>query len=101
MLYTGRQQIDSGGCQAGVTQHIRQPDDILIGSIKGPGEEMPQVVGKYLSRWDIYLFTKPLHLCPDLTSGKPFSVSGEEYLARDDSLLFGILLQLPAQLAGD
>ncbi len=99
VLHTGGDQIDAGGLDAGMPQDVGQLRDVLIHPVKGPGKQVAQVVGKHLGGFHLRVFTKRFHLCPDLPSGQTLSVSGEKYLTGDDFFLFGILLQLPAQLA--
>ena len=60
---------------------------------------MPQVVGEHLGGRDPSQLADRFHLCPDLLSGQPCTVSGEKDLAGDGLLLFGVLQELFAQLA--
>ena len=45
MLGAGFHNIDSCRLDAGMSQHIRQLRDIFFDAVKGPGEQVPQVVG--------------------------------------------------------
>lgn len=42
----GGQEVDAGGLEAGMAQHIRQLHDVTAGPVKGRGEQMAKVVGK-------------------------------------------------------
>ena len=46
VLHVGRDEINTGSLNAGVPKDIRQLRYIPAGTIKGPGEQMPQVVGE-------------------------------------------------------
>ena len=48
MFFTGGDQVDAGGFNAGVAQHVRQFHNIPAGPIKSDGEQMPQIVGETL-----------------------------------------------------
>jgi hypothetical protein len=47
VLYASGNEVDAGGLNTGVAQHIRQFGYIPAGSVEGPGEQVPQVVGKH------------------------------------------------------
>ena len=97
MLRAGGQQVDPSGLDGAVTQNIRQLHYVLTGPVKGPGEQVPQIVGKDLSRRHTGGAAQPLHLRPDLCAGQPFSASGEKDLAGGDFLFPGVLQQPTAQ----
>lgn len=97
----GGQEVDAGGLEAGMAQHIRQLHDVTAGPVKGRGEQMAKVVGKDLAGRDPRRLAQPLHLRPDLTAAEGRPVSGEKDLAGSGFLLFGVFQQLAAQLAGD
>ena len=44
--------IDASGVDAAVAENIRQLGNILLDTVKGPGKELPQIVGKYLTFLD-------------------------------------------------
>lgn len=48
MLRAGGQQVDPGGLNGTVAQNIRQLHHVLTGPVKGPGEQVPQIVGEDL-----------------------------------------------------
>lgn len=100
MLRFGGDEIEPGCFNTGMAQHIRQLCHIPAYPVKRPGKQMPQIVRKDLGRRNPRLFAERLHLRPDLTAAQPFSVSGEEYLARDDFSFSDVFLQLPAEFSG-
>ena len=68
MGLAGLHGIDPGRIQAGVPQNIRQPDDILLQGVIGPGEQVPQVVREHLSLRHAGLPAQRFHLMPDIAS---------------------------------
>ena len=98
MLGAGGDEVDAGGLDAGVAQHVSQLCHIPAHPVETPGKQVAQVVGKDLGRSDPGRPAHPLHLCPDLLPGHGPAASGEEQLAGGDFFLPGGLLQLPAQL---
>ena len=97
VLRAGGQQVDPSGLDGAVAQNIRQLHYVLTGPVKGPGEQVPQIVGKDLSRRHTGGAAQPLHLRPNLCAGQPFSASGEKDLAGGDFLFPGVLQQPAAQ----
>lgn len=91
MLHSGRDEIDAGGFNGAVAQHVRQLSHIAAGLVKHTGEQVPQIVGEHLRRCYLRLSADGFHLRPNLFSGKPRTVSGEKYLARDNFLFFRVL----------
>ena len=101
VLRPGGDQVDPGGLDAGMAQHVRQLRHILMHPVEGPGEQVAQVVGEDFRRRDACLSAQALHLRPDLAAGHPLPGPGAEELPRKDPLLLRVPLQLPAQPAGD
>ena len=90
MLGAGGDEVDAGGLDAGVAQHVSQLCHIPAHPVETPGKQVAQVVGKDLGRSDPGRPAHPLHLCPDLLSGQSPSTSGEEYLTRGGFLFSGV-----------
>ena len=97
MLRAGGQQVDSSGLDGAVAQNIRQLHYVLTGPVKGPGKQVPQIVGEDLIRRHAGSAAQPLHLRPNLAAGQPFSAFGEKDLAGGDFLFPGVLQQPTAQ----
>ena len=76
-----RDQVDPGGFDAAVAQHIGQLRHITADFVEGPGKQMPQVVGEHLGGGHPRYLADCLHLRPDLLSGKRLAASGEKNLA--------------------
>ena len=83
-------EVNSGGFNAGMAQHIRKLHHVPAGFVERPGKQMAQVVGEHLGGRYPRPFEDGLHLRPNLTSGQPFPGSGEEYLTRGDFLFSGV-----------
>lgn len=100
LLRPADHQVDAGGVDAGMTQHIRKAHDVPAGAVKCRGEQMPQIVGEHLRCFHSSRLAQPLEFVPYLpTSDRP-SAFGEKDLAGGGFLLFCVLHQLAAQLGG-
>ena len=97
MLRAGGQQVDPSGLNGTVTQNIRQLHYVLTGPVKGPGEQVPQIVGEDLIRRHAGSAAQPLHLRPDLTAAQASSASGEKDLTRSGFVFLRVFQQLPAK----
>ena len=64
MLGSGGHNIDSCGIDAAVTQNVCQLRNILLNAVEGPGEQFPQIMGKYFGGIHLRGLTQPLHLGP-------------------------------------
>ena len=100
MLCPGGNEVNAGGLDGTMTQHIGQLYYVPAYPVKGPCEQVAQVVGEDLAGSYARLFAQALHLRPNLPPGQTPSASGEENLARGDFLRLGVLFQFPAQLSG-
>ena len=86
-----RDQVDPGGFDAAVAQHIGQLGDIPAGPVKCSGEQMAQIVRVYLSGIHARRLAELLHFRPYLPSGQAVSAFGEKDFTGSDFLFFGIL----------
>lgn len=66
MLHPGGNQVDPGGVDGAVAQHVRQPGHVPGGPVEAPGEEMAQVVGKDLGGLHPGLTAKGFQFTPYL-----------------------------------
>ena len=66
--------IDTSGVDTAVSQNICQLSDVLIDSVKCPGEEFSQIVRKHLAFLDTGGFTQLLHLPPDAAAVEGLAV---------------------------
>ena len=98
MLGTGGDQIDAGGLDGAVAQHVGQPGHVPAHPVKGAGEQVAQVVGEHLAGLHPRPAAQELHLRPDLLSGQTAPASGEKDLAGGDLFLSGVLQKPAAQL---
>lgn len=74
MLGAGFHNIDSCRLDAGMSQHIRQLRDIFFDAVKGPGEQVPQVVGKTFRQATLARSHRPFNSFQTVTrpSGLPW-----------------------------
>ena len=82
-----------------MAEQVSELGDIMADAVEGPGEQVPQVVGEHLGGRDPSQLADRFHLCTDLLSGQPCTVSGEKDLAGSGFLFFGVFQELFSQLA--
>ena len=100
LLRPADHQVNAGGVDAGMAQHIRKAHDVLANAIKGRGEQMPQIVREHFARLHPRRPAQPLELKPHLPPSDRPSAFGEKDLTGGGFLLSGVLHQLAAQLGG-
>ena len=83
-------EIDAGGLDGGMTEHIGEANDISVFLIKLNGEEMTQVVGKDFCFVDVRNGAEAFHLGPDLISCAGFSTHGAENGAVGDFIFLRV-----------
>ena len=64
VLCPGGNEVNAGGLDGTMTQHVGQPDNVPARPVKQGGEQVPQVVGEHLSGLHSRLLAQPLHLRP-------------------------------------
>lgn len=101
MFRSGGEQVDAGGIDGTVAQHIGQLYNIPGNPVEGGGKQVPQIMGEYLARFHPGPGAQRLHDPPDLKAGQRTPVFGAKNSAGDDFLLFGVFHQLAAQPAGE
>ena len=99
MLGSGGHNIDSCGIDAAVTQNVCQLRNILLNAVEGPGEQFPQIMGKYFGGIHLRGLTQPLHLGPDIAAVQGVAIAGDEDPPVGSSAFFSILQQQLLQLA--
>lgn len=100
LLRPADHQVDAGGVDAGMTQHIRKAHDVPAGAVKCRGEQVPQIMREHLGRFHPRRLAQPLKFVPYLPTRDRPSAFGEKDLTGGGFLLFGVLHQLVAQLGG-
>ena len=100
MLRPGSAQVDPGGLNAAVAQHVGQLGHVPGGGVEAPGEEMPQVVGEDLGALHPRLAAEPFHLRPDVLPVQRPSAAGAEDHPGGNGPLPGVLFQPLAELPG-
>ena len=93
-------QINPGGFNGAVAQHIGQFRNVPCGPVEGRGKQVPQVVGEYFGGLYPSLMAKSFHLPPDLTARQTVTASSEKNFSGGDFLLSGVFEQFPAELGG-
>ena len=98
VLRPGGDEIDPRRLYAGMPQDIRQLHHVPAGPVEGPGEEMPQIVGKHLAPLHPGPAAEGFHLCPNLAPAQPPTASGEKDFTGGDFLFPGVFQKLAAEL---
>ena len=93
-------EIDAGGLDGGMTEHICKADDVSVFLVKLNGEEMAQVVGKDFCFGDVRDSAEAFHLGPDLISCAGFSTHGAENGAVGDLIFADVAAKLALERAG-
>lgn len=101
VFFAGGDEVEPRGFQRAVPQHVRQLGYVPANVVKGPGEQVAQVVGEHFRGRHPSLAAQGFHLCPNLLAGEGLSVSGAKHRAGSGFFFFGVLQQLFPQLAGD
>ena len=65
VLQSGGHNVNPRGIDAAVSQHVRQLRDILFHRIEYSGEQLAQIVWKYLAGPDSGGAAQPFHPSPD------------------------------------
>lgn len=101
MLGAGGDEVDAGGLDAGVAQHVSQLCHIPAHPVETPGKQVAQVVGKYFLGFHVGHTAQLLHFQPDLFPGQTLAASGEKDLTGGGFIFFGKGEQLSAQPGGE
>lgn len=94
-------EIDAGGLDGGMTEHVGEADDVPVFLVKLNGEEMAQVVGKDFCFGDVRNGAEAFHLGPDLISCAGFSTHGAENGAVGDFIFASVAAKLALECAGE
>ena len=79
MLGARGDQVNPGRLNTGVAQNVRQPGHVPADTVERLGEQVPQIVGKHLSRRYSRRFTQCLHIPPDIAPVQGISRPGGKY----------------------
>ena len=74
----GRDNIDPCRIDAAVTENIGELGNILFNTVKYTGEQMPEIVRKYLFGIDLCLNAEAFHFPPDVRSAQRLARTGNE-----------------------
>ena len=82
-----------------MAENIRKLCNILFYPVKNAGEQMAQIVRKYLSRIDVRLTAQRFHIAPNIRTTDRSAAAGDEYAPPGYPVLRQIseqfLLQIP------
>ena len=78
VLFSRGHEVNPGGLDAAVPQHIRQPHHVVAGAIEGPGEQTAEIVGEYFRPLHARRFAEGFHTGPDRLPGNRETVLGEK-----------------------
>ena len=70
--------IDPRGVYTAVTEDVGEFGDVLFQPVKRAGEQMAQVVRKYLIRIHVRVLTQRLHLPPDIRTADRLAAAGDK-----------------------
>ena len=73
--------VETGRFNAAVPEDVGQLCDVLVDSVKHPGEQMPQIVREHLLGIDIGGTTQSFHLPPDIGAIHGLAGSGDKHRA--------------------
>lgn len=76
MFSAAGDEVDAGGVDGGMAEHVGKLSDVFRGAVKNSGEEMAQVVGKDFAFSHTGARAEGFHFCPDLFTRKGTTVSG-------------------------
>lgn len=94
-------EIDAGGLDGGMTEHVGETDDVPVFLVKLNGEEMAQVMGKDFCFGDVRDGAEAFHLGPDLVSCAGFSTHGAENGAVGDLIFARVAAKLALERTGE
>ena len=98
MLRAALHDINSRGINAGVTQQVRQFRYVLLHPVERHGEQVAEVMGKYLASVDAGGFAQSLKLLPDVGAVQGLSGSGNKHGTGCDVRLFAVGQQFLPQI---
>ena len=78
MFCTSGHDIDSCCVDAAVSQNIGQFGDLFLNTVKSPGKQLAQIVGKHLAGFYSGFLAEGFHLRPNIAPVQRLSVSGNK-----------------------
>ena len=101
MFRAGRDNIDPCRTDAAVPENIGELSNILFDTVEDTGEQMPQIVRKYLFWIHLCLNAEIFHFPPDVSSTQWLARAGNENCSRCYLLLGYVPKQFPLQITDD
>ena len=90
---SGGDDIHARGVDAAVSENVGELCDVLLEAVKGPGEQVPQIMRKDLVRAHPRRGAQRLHLAPDIRPADRSSVPRNKDRSCCNTLFFGVLQQ--------
>ena len=99
VLRTGRDNINTSGIDAGMSQYISKFGYILFQAVKYAGKKAAQIMREDLCRIYVGLSANAFHLPPDIGAAYRSAGAGNKYRSRFNALFRGIAQQFFPQCA--
>ena len=98
---TGRDNINSCCIDATVPENVGKLGDILFDTVENSGEQMPQIMRKYLFGFHLCFKAEVFHFPPNICATHRLARAGNENCARREFLLGYIPKQFLLQITND
>ena len=86
MFCAGGHNIDSCCVDAAVSQNIGQFGDLFLNTVKSPGKQLAQIVGKHLAGFYSGCLAEGFHLRPNIAPVQRLPVPGNKDCSRRERL---------------
>lgn len=100
MLSAGGDEVESGGLDGGVTEHIGELGEVAGDFIECAGKEMPEIVRKDFAGFHAGEGAEIFHLTPDLLARERGAIARDEERPAGDALAAAIFGELAGEFAG-
>lgn len=100
MLSAGGDEVEPGGLDGGVAEHVGELGEIVGDFVERAGKEMPEVVRKDFAGFHVGKGAKIFHLAPDLLARKRGAIARDEERLAGDALAAAKFGELTGKLAG-
>lgn len=97
MFFAAGGEVDAGGVDGRMTEHVCQAHNVAAGGIKNGGKKMAQIVREHFLRVHTGTNGEVFHLAPYLSPGQTFSACGEKEFTAGDFLFCGVVKQFAAE----
>ena len=91
MFCAGGHNIDSCCVDAAVSQNIGQFGDLFLNTVKSPGKQLAQIVGKHLAGFYSGCLAEGFHLRPNIAPVQRLPVPGNKDRSRTDAVFLCVM----------